>query len=186
MLLPCAPADTQLPRQAPPPFGRPFLHALPTGHRAPYSSAASCPPPRSLAADWRAPAETGSAEKLPDTTIFYVDARNGSDTNHGRTASAPFKTLNRAATSVKPGWTVQVMSGTYTPEGSANPLELTACGKCGSAFLADAKETVKVSLPVIGNITELSTGARVALMIGGGTLVTVLFFVMLLALDHIF
>jgi parallel beta-helix repeat protein len=81
-----------------------------------------------LAAACGAPAETGSAEKLPDTTIFYVDARNGSDTNHGRTASAPFKTLNRAATSVKPGWTVQVMSGTYTPEGSANPLELTTSG----------------------------------------------------------
>jgi len=78
-----------------------------------------------LAAACAAPLETGSSEKLPDTPIFYVDARNGSDTNHGRTDKAPFKTLNRAASAVKPGWIVQVMSGTYLPEGAANPLTVT-------------------------------------------------------------
>jgi parallel beta-helix repeat protein len=81
-----------------------------------------------LAVACAAPVETGSTEKLPDTPIFYVDARNGADANHGRTAKAPFKTLNRASSSVKPGWTVQVMSGTYTPEGSANPLTVTTSG----------------------------------------------------------
>src|SRR2546430_7843349 len=74
------------------------------------------------------PVETSAAEKLPDTPIFYVDAAAGSDTNHGRTAKAPFKTLNRAAGTVKPGWTVQVMSGTYTSDGTENPLTVSVSG----------------------------------------------------------
>src|ERR687888_61591 len=72
--------------------------------------------------------ETGSSEKLPDTTIFYVDANNGADTNHGRTERAAFKTLNRAAGSVKPGWTVQVKNGTYTSDGTDNPLTISISG----------------------------------------------------------
>jgi uncharacterized membrane protein YvbJ len=79
----------------------------------------------------------------------------------------------------RPGWPCQTC-------GAANPLEATVCTKCGSGFLADAKETVKIALPVIGNVTKLSTGARVALMIGGGGLVMVLFFVVLLLLGSIF
>src|SRR3989442_15000946 len=74
------------------------------------------------------PVETSVAEKLPDTPIFYVDAAAGSDTNHGRTSKAPFKTLNRAAGAVKPGWTVQVMSGTYTSDGTENPLTVSVSG----------------------------------------------------------
>src|SRR5213082_498933 len=74
------------------------------------------------------PVETSAAENLPDTPIFYVEAAAGSDTNHGRTLKAPFKTLNRAAGAVKPGWTVQVMSGTYTSDGTENPLTDTVRG----------------------------------------------------------
>ena len=74
------------------------------------------------------PVETSVAEKLPDTPIFYVDGAAGSDTNHGRTSKAPFKTLNRAAGAVKPGWTVQVMSGTYTSDGTENPLTVSVSG----------------------------------------------------------
>src|SRR5437868_15431845 len=75
------------------------------------------------------PVETSTPEKLPDTPIFYVDAAAGSDTNHGRTAKAPFRTLNRAAGAVKPGWTVQVMSGTYTSDGTENRSEERRVGK---------------------------------------------------------
>src|SRR3982751_4786171 len=75
-----------------------------------------------------APAETVPDAPLPDTPIFYVDANAGSDTNHGRTPPAAFKTLKRAASSVKPGWTVQVMSGTYTSDGSENPLTISTSG----------------------------------------------------------
>src|SRR5918911_7871 len=74
------------------------------------------------------PAETASTDKLPDTPIFYVDANAGSDLNHGRTPQAAFKTLNRAAASVKPGWTVQVMNGTYTSDGTENPLTISVSG----------------------------------------------------------
>src|SRR5438552_1816593 len=71
---------------------------------------------------------TGPSEKLPDTPIFYVDANNGADTNHGRTQAAAFKTLNRAAGAVQPGWTVQVMNGTYTSNGTDNPLTISISG----------------------------------------------------------
>src|SRR5919199_1457562 len=81
-----------------------------------------------LLAACAAPGETGTTEKLPDTPIFYVDANAGSDTNHGRTPQAAFRTLNRAAASVKPGWTVQVMSGTYTSDGTENPLIISVSG----------------------------------------------------------
>ena len=66
------------------------------------------------------PSEKGApppSEQLPTEPVFYVDARTGADTNDGRTAKTAFKTLNRAAASVKPGWTVRVMSGTYTSDG---------------------------------------------------------------------
>ncbi|MFL5313004.1 MAG: right-handed parallel beta-helix repeat-containing protein [Myxococcales bacterium] len=60
--------------------------------------------------------------------MFFVDATSGRDTNDGRTAETAFKTLNRAASAVKPGWTVRVMSGTYTSDGTANPMTLSTSG----------------------------------------------------------
>ena len=80
-----------------------------------------------------APAEKGGAapppaEQLPTEPIFYVDASSGADTNDGRTAATAFKTLNRAASSVKPGWTVRVMTGTYTSDGTTNPLTVSVSG----------------------------------------------------------
>ena len=72
--------------------------------------------------------ETAPSENLPNTTIFYVDANAGADSNHGRTAQAPFKTLKRAASAVKPGWTVLVMNGTYTSNGTENPLTISTSG----------------------------------------------------------
>ncbi|HWE23525.1 MAG TPA: right-handed parallel beta-helix repeat-containing protein [Myxococcales bacterium] len=61
--------------------------------------------------------------------VFYVDAKSGRDGNDGLTASTAFATLNHAAAAVKPGWTVLVMSGTYTSDGGANPLTINAQGR---------------------------------------------------------
>ncbi len=71
---------------------------------------------------------SGGDAGIPTEPIFYVDARTGDDANHGRTPTAAFKTLNRAAAAVKPGWTVRVMSGTYTSDGGTNPLTLAVSG----------------------------------------------------------
>lgn len=73
-------------------------------------------------------ADGGGGPPPPTEPIFYVDAHTGRDTNDGRTAASAFKTLDRAAAAVKPGWTVRVMSGTYTGEGAANPMTLTISG----------------------------------------------------------
>ncbi len=74
------------------------------------------------------PADGGSGAPAPTEPVFYVDANAGRDSNDGRTATTAFKTLNRAAAGVKPGWTVRVMSGTYTSDGSANPMTLSTSG----------------------------------------------------------
>ena len=78
-----------------------------------------------------AAADAGSPP-APLEPVFYVDARSGSDANDGRTLAAAFKTLNRAAAAVKPGWTVRVMGGTYSSEGGANPLTLSTSGTHGA------------------------------------------------------
>jgi parallel beta-helix repeat protein len=58
-----------------------------------------------------------------------VDANSGRDGNDGLSPSTAFATLNRAAAAVKPGWTVQVMNGTYTSDGTVNPLTITTSGR---------------------------------------------------------
>jgi parallel beta-helix repeat protein len=60
--------------------------------------------------------------------ISYVDAVNGSDANDGRSARSPFRTLQRAARELRPGWTIEVMTGTYTTDGSTEPLLIEVSG----------------------------------------------------------
>jgi parallel beta-helix repeat protein len=60
--------------------------------------------------------------------VFYVDARAGLDTNDGLSPASAFATLGRAAGAVRPGATVLVMSGTYTSDGSVNPLTISTSG----------------------------------------------------------
>lgn len=48
-------------------------------------------------------------------TTYYVSSQTGSANNAGTSASAPLDSLQAAADVVKPGDTVQVMSGTYDP-----------------------------------------------------------------------
>lgn len=47
------------------------------------------------------------------STTYYVSP-SGSDTNDGTSASAPLKTLQKAADRTRPGDTVSIMGGTYT------------------------------------------------------------------------
>jgi parallel beta-helix repeat protein len=60
--------------------------------------------------------------------VFYVDARAGLDTNDGLSPASAFATLARAAAAVRPGATVLAMSGTYTSDGSVNPLTISTSG----------------------------------------------------------
>jgi hypothetical protein len=46
-------------------------------------------------------------------TVYYVSG-NGSDSNNGKSASSPFRTLQKAANLTTPGDTVYIMNGTYT------------------------------------------------------------------------
>src|SRR5258706_1112558 len=48
-------------------------------------------------------------------TTYYVSSQIGNDNNAGTSATVPLATLQDAANLVKPGDTVQVMNGTYSP-----------------------------------------------------------------------
>jgi len=60
--------------------------------------------------------------------VSFVDAVNGSDSNDGRSAKSAFRTLQRAARELRPGWTIEVMNGTYTTDGSSEPLVIDVSG----------------------------------------------------------
>jgi hypothetical protein len=79
----------------------------------------------------------------------------------------------------RPGWPCQTCGETV-------PLELTSCPQCGSGFLAAAKTAVGVKLPVVGDITEMSTGGRFGLMAAGAVVVTLVFLLLLVVLGAIF
>jgi len=70
----------------------------------------------------------GPPASTPAEHVFYVDANNGRDSNDGRSAATAFKTLNHAAAAVTPGWTVRVMSGTYSADDGSDPLAVTTSG----------------------------------------------------------
>jgi hypothetical protein len=70
------------------------------------------------------------------STIYYVDSANGSDSNPG-TSSAPWKTIQKAATSVEGGSFVNVMAGTYNER-----VTLTTSGTAGLPITFQAQGTV--------------------------------------------
>src|SRR5689334_16077590 len=86
---------------------------------------------------------SGSGQPPPPTSgdrILYVDANTGKDANDGRSAKTAFQTLQRAVRDAKPGWTVKVMSGTYTTDGTTEPLLIDVSGTADApiTFTADA------------------------------------------------
>lgn len=80
---------------------------------------------------------------------LYVDATAGSDANDGRTAATAFQTLGRAARAVAPGSTVLVASGTYTSDGTENPLTITTAGRADAwiTFAAAPGQRPIIQLP---------------------------------------
>jgi hypothetical protein len=56
--------------------------------------------------------------------------------------------------------------------GARNPLSMTICSVCGSAFLAAAQTQVSLVVPGVGDLQHLSRGQRIA--VAGGVLALVL------------
>jgi hypothetical protein len=112
-----------------------FLACRPTGD-------GSSPEPQPQPPAGSAPAGGGAAPASPDMVAVpartgpvtctascrYVDAVSGNDAADGRSPSSAWRTLKRAAAGVQPGFTVLVMSGTYTTDGSEEPLLLATSG----------------------------------------------------------
>jgi len=65
-------------------------------------------------------------------TTYYVSSQSGSDNNAGTSSTASLATLQAAANLVKPGDTVQVMSGNYTP------VTITTSGTAGAPITFEA------------------------------------------------
>ena len=64
----------------------------------------------------------------PPAPVSFVDAVNGSDANDGQSVKSAFRTLQRAAKELRPGWTIQILNGTYTTDGSTEPLLIDVSG----------------------------------------------------------
>lgn len=80
---------------------------------------------------------------------LYVDATRGADTNDGRTAATAYRTLQKAADNTAPGTTVLVMTGTYTTDGTRNPLNVRISGTAGAwiRFLAAPGQRPVIRIP---------------------------------------
>src|SRR4051812_13782043 len=64
----------------------------------------------------------------PPPPVSFVDAGNGSGANDGHSVKSAFRTLQRAAKELRPGWTIQILNGTYTTDGSTEPLLIDVSG----------------------------------------------------------
>lgn len=74
---------------------------------------------------------TSLPAKTPAPTYFV--SAGGSDSNPGRSAASPFRTLQRAADLAGPGDVVAVMNGTYTePRKGSNVLTIKRSGRPGA------------------------------------------------------
>ena len=72
--------------------------------------------------------EGGGRSSDPPAPVSFVDPANGSDANDGQSARFAFRTLQRAAKELRPGWTLKLMNGTYTTDGSSEPLLIDVSG----------------------------------------------------------
>src|SRR5712671_2486422 len=83
----------------------------------------------------------GSGEpSAPPAPISFVDPVNGLDSNDGRSAKNAFRTLQRAARELRPGWTIEMMNGTHTTDGSTEPLVIDASGTAEAWITVTAAE----------------------------------------------
>ena len=115
-------APTPVPAPAPVPIPAP----APVPAPAPIPAPAPVPAPVPLPAPAPAPAPTPTPTPTPTTYNYYV-APTGSDANPG-TQAAPFRTIKKAASVVKPSTTVHVAPGTYA-ETIITTISGTASGR---------------------------------------------------------
>ncbi|MFF3030946.1 right-handed parallel beta-helix repeat-containing protein [Streptomyces rubiginosohelvolus] len=74
----------------------------------------------------------GAGTAQADSTTYYVSP-SGADDNAGTSASAPFRTLQKAADVTKPGDTVSIMNGTYTERsGGSDVVVISRSGRAGA------------------------------------------------------
>lgn len=83
----------------------------PTPTPTPTPTPAPRPAPTPSPTPTPTPTAPGGSYDLPAATLYV--ATNGNDSNSGRTASAPLRTVTQAATLVKPGDVVYIRGGTY-------------------------------------------------------------------------
>ncbi|MFJ9884754.1 choice-of-anchor Q domain-containing protein [Streptomyces sp. NPDC091287] len=65
---------------------------------------------------------------------FFVSSASGSDTNDGRSAATPFKTIQKAADSTLPGDTVLIMNGTYGDINREGVVQISRSGSPGKVI----------------------------------------------------
>jgi hypothetical protein len=98
-----------------------------------------------------------AAPAMAGATTYYVSG-SGSDFNSGLTPSTAFRTLQTAADLTKPGDTVSVMNGTYTPGGAGwDVLDITTSGTASAPITYTA---MKGQYPVI-NFANGWTGIQI-------------------------
>jgi hypothetical protein len=75
----------------------------------------------------------------------------------------------------EPGWPC-------TTCGASVPLDLTACPACGAGFLDGARSSVSLVVPGVGDVAKLGKGAKLAVIAGGASAVTLVLFLVYLVL----
>ena len=143
----------------------------------PPPSPAPTPPPSPSAANWICPSQPLSPAYQP---TYYVST-TGSDSNSGRTTSAPFRTLQRAANAVGPGDVVWIRGGVYSADvefrhsGTASaPIVFESYpGECatldGSGLSSTQRPLLNgVSYNVLRNLKVRNSAGEGILLSGGG------------------
>ena len=65
-------------------------------------------------------------------------------------------------------------------------LEEVACPRCGTAFMGGVSPNVSLKVPGVGDLVEMSPGARFGVMAGGAAVVAAVLLLLFLILGHIF
>ncbi len=80
------------------------------------------------------PGSAGATSSGAAAASHYYVSGSGSDTNSGRSAAAPFRTIQRAADLTRPGDTVNIMNGTYGDTSIEGVVQIKRSGAPGKAI----------------------------------------------------
>lgn len=69
--------------------------------------------------------------------------------------------------------------------GAAVPIELDMCNSCGAAFLSGAAGKVAVKLPMVGDVTRMSSSQRLFMALGVGFGLMVILIALLFLGGHV-